>query len=237
MVKVDILAFGAHCDDVELGCSGLLLKMRDSGKKIGLIDLTRGEMNSKASPEIIAQEASKAAKILGTSVRKNLDLGDARIEDTHQNRVLVAQTIREYPPVAVLAPYWGDCHNDHRATGWLVRNSSLYCRLKKLNSRFPPHDPRLFLFYLLHDYASPALVVDISKYYPRKLEAIKAYRSQFGKECSTREVRPLGMEDYLSDVETRNRFYGSLINVKYGEAFLISEPLNVEVLLGLFKAK
>lgn len=237
MARVDILAFGAHCDDVELGCAGLLLKMRDSGKKIGVIDLTRGEMNSKASPEIIAREASESARILAATVRKNLDLGDTRVEDNYQNRVLIAETIREYRPGAVLAPYWGDRHNDHRAAGWLVRNSSLYCRLKKLNSRFPPHDPRLFLFYLLHDYASPALVVDISTYYPRKLEAIKAYRSQFGKEFSKTTVRPIGMEDYLFDIETRNRFYGSLINVKYGEAFLTPEPLNIEVLLDLFKTK
>ena len=234
MKKIDILAFGAHCDDVELACGGFLLKMKELGWTTGIIDLTRGEMNSKATPEIIVEEASKAAKILGADLRRTLDLGDARIEDTYENRVTISRIIRELQPNFVLAPYWEDRHNDHRMAGWLVRNSNLYCRLEKLNIPFPPHDPQLFLFYLLHDYSSPTIVIDITPYYSKKMEAIEAYCSQFGQKAAKMEVRPIGARDYFFHIEARNQFYGSLINVKYAEAFLVEGPLNAEVLSDLF---
>ncbi len=195
MKKIDILAFGAHCDDVELACGGFLLKMKELGWTTGIIDLTRGEMNSKATPEVIAQEASKAAKILGTALRRTLDLGDARIEDTYENRVTISRIIREFQPNLVLAPYWKDRHNDHCMTGRLVKNSNLYCRLKKLGIPFPPCAPQLVLFYLLHDYYSPTIVIDITRYYSKKMEAIGAYRSQFGQKAAKMEVRPISVPE------------------------------------------
>ncbi|NQS88907.1 bacillithiol biosynthesis deacetylase BshB1 [Patescibacteria group bacterium] len=228
--NVDVLAFGAHSDDIELGCGGLLVKMRNSGLSVGIIDLTRGEMNSKATPEVIASEAKQSAKILGANFREILDLGDSRIEDTQKNRILIAELIRKYRPSLVLAPYYNDRHNDHRTTGLLVRNSNLLCRLKKLDSAFPPHGPKLFLFYLLQDHAPPTIVIDITKYYSEKMQAIRAYRSQFEKKASEIGVVPIGIRDYLFHTESRNRFYGSLINARYGEAFLTEGPLDVRVL-------
>ncbi len=237
MKKIDILAFGAHRDDVELACGGFLLKLKELGWTTGIIDLTRGEMNSKATPEVIAREAAKAAKILGADIRRTLDMGDARIEDSYKNRVIIAGIIRELRPRLVLAPYWEDRHNDHRMAGWLMRNSNLYSRLKKLNIPFPPHDPELFLFYSLHDYSPPTIAIDITPYYSKKIEAIEAYRSQFGEKAAKMEVRPIGARDYFFHIEARNQFYGSLINVKYGEAFLAEGPLNVEVISELFHKK
>jgi len=237
MKKIDILAFGAHCDDVELTCGGFFLKMKELGWTTGIIDLTRGEMNSKATPEVIAEEAARAAKILGVNIRRNLDMGDARIEDNYENRVTICRVIRELQPTLVLAPYWKDRHNDHRMTGWLVKNSNLYCRLEKLAIPFSPYAPQLFLFYLLHNYYPPTIVVDITRYYPKKMEAIGAYRSQFGKEAAKMEVRPIGTRDYFSYIEARNQFYGSLIDVKYAEAFLAEGPLNAEVISELFHGR
>lgn len=226
-IKIDILAFGAHPDDVELGCSGLLIRMKKLGHTIGIIDLTRSEMNSRASPETIARESSEAAKILGVDIRKNLDLGDTRIKDTYENRLIIAEIVREYRPEIVLATYFNDRHIDHRTAGLLIKNSNLYCRLKKLESKFPPHGPKLFLFYLLQDYSPPTIVVDITNEFAKKMAAIKAYKSQFAKTASELGVIPVGIGDYLFHIESRSRFYGSLINVKYGEGFIAEGPLAV----------
>jgi len=226
-MQVEILAFGAHSDDVELGCGGLLLKMKRAGHGTGIVDLTRSELNSRAAPEVIAKEAEEAAEILGVDLRERLDLGDARLQDSYENRLLIAEVIRRYRPKVILAPYWSDRHPDHAATGLLVKNSRLYCRIKRLESRFPPHAPELLLFYLMHDYVSPTLVIDISDCFKEKIRAIKAYRSQFGQPAEEQGVLTLGIGDYLFHIESRSRFYGSLINVKYGEAYLADLPLKL----------
>ena len=235
MKKIDILAFGSHPDDVELGAGGTLLKMKSKGCKTGIVNLTRGEMNSRATPETIAQEANKAAEILKVDIRETLDLGDCRIEDTYKNKITISEIIRKYRPEVVLAPYFIDRHNDHAIGGSLVKSSNLYCRLKKLQSKFPPHGPKLFLFYLLQvkNSVSPTIVVDITEYYNEKIEAVKSYRSQFEKTASEQDIIPIGIGDYLFHIESRDRFYGSLINVKYGEAFISEEPLNIKNLFEL----
>jgi bacillithiol biosynthesis deacetylase BshB1 len=228
MPKIDILAFGAHRDDVEIGCSGLLLKMKKAQHTTGIIDLTQSEMNSRASPETIAGESSEATRILDVDLRQTFNLGDSRVNDTHENRLFVAEIIRKYRPEIILAPYFQDRHIDHTMTGTLVKNSNLFCRLKKLKSDFPPHGPKLFLFYLLQSYVPPAIVVDISNEFETKMTAIKAYKSQFAKTASELGITPIGIGDYVFHIESRSRFYGSLIDVRYGEAFMVEGPLAVD---------
>ena len=152
---VDVLAFGAHSDDVELGCGGLLIKLRRAGYRTAIVDLTQSELNSRAAPEVIAEEAAQAAEVLGVEFRERLDLGDAQLQDSFENRVRIAEIIRRYRPKLVLAPYFGDRHPDHAAAGTLVKNAQLYCRLKRLGGLPPPHAPQLVLFYLMHDYVRP----------------------------------------------------------------------------------
>jgi len=241
--EVDVLAFGAHSDDVELGCGGLLIKLGRAGYRTGIVDLTRGELNSRATPEVIEREAEAAAKILGVSFRERLDLGDARLQDNFENRRLIAELIRRHRPKLVLAPYFGDRHPDHAVSGLLVRNAQLHCRLRRLEASYPPHAPKLLLFYFMHDYVPPTLVVDITDCFEEKMQAIRTYRSQFGRglavgASSGRDrdrdrdqdrdlMDPLGIGDYIFHIESRCRFYGSLINVRYGEAFLAPGPLGL----------
>lgn len=236
MKQIDVLAFGAHSDDVELGAGGTLLAMKRVGMTVGIVSLTKGEMNSRASVDTIKKEAEAAAKALDIDAREFLDLGDTRIEDSYENRLKVADIIRKYKPRIVLAPFFEDRHLDHSVSGKLVKSSNIYCRLKKLKSKFPPHGPNVFLFYLLQvkNSVPPTLVVDVSEDYERKQCAIKCYKSQFSENAAQQGIIPIGIGDYLFHIQSRDRYYGSLINSKYGEAFVSEEPLKIRDFQGLF---
>ncbi|MDI6704226.1 MAG: bacillithiol biosynthesis deacetylase BshB1 [bacterium] len=225
-MKVDILVFSPHPDDAELGVGGLLIKMKGFGYTTGIIDLTRGEMGSYGTPEIRKEEAWKAKELLNLDTREIIDLGDCKIEDNYKNRIIISNLIRKYKPRIVLTPFVEDRHPDHITTGTLVKNSNIYCRLKNLKSDYSPHAPKLFLFYPLQSCIKPTLVVDITEVFEKKLDVIKVYRSQF--ERSNQDISPIGIRDYLFHIESRNRFYGSLINVKYGEAFIVETSLNIK---------
>ncbi len=144
-----------------------------------------------------------------------------------ENRKQIASVIRRWRPKLVLAPYWKDRHPDHAATGHLIRNAAVYCTLRKSNDPNPPHKPSAYLYYLLHHVTHPSMVVDISDVYQRKLELIRMHASQFAKTAQGFGVLPLGMNDYLFGLESRDRFFGSLIGVHHGEAFVSEVPLKL----------
>lgn len=192
-------------------------------------------MNSRASVETIAEEANKAGKKLKIDLRETLNLGDCKIEDKYENRILISEIIRKYQPQIILAPYTIDLHIGHSISGRLIKNSIIYSCLKKLKSKFPPYKPKLFLFYPLQipNNIPFSLVIDITEEYQEKIKAVKAYRSQFEKTASEQNIIPIGIGDYLFHLNSRNRFYGSLINVKYGEAFISEESLALKNLFDL----
>jgi N-acetylglucosamine malate deacetylase 1 len=224
---VDVLLFGAHPDDVEWGAGGTVLKLQVSGTSLGIVDLTRGEMGSRGTPEERDREAEEAASWMGAKFRVNLSLPDCGVIDTVENRKLVASVIRRWRPKLVLAPYWTDRHPDHAATGNLIRNAAVYCTLKKSSDPNPPHKPSAYLYYLLHHFTPPGIVVDITAVYQRKLELLRMHASQFSKTAEGFGVVPLGMNDYLFGLESRDRFFGSLIGVHHGEAFVSEVPLKL----------
>jgi bacillithiol biosynthesis deacetylase BshB1 len=226
-MPVDVLVFGAHPDDVEWGAGGLALLLRERGVSLAIVDLTAGEMGSRGTPEKRALEAESAAAHLGAVARENLHLPDGGLVDSPEARKLVAATIRRHRPRLVLAPFWVDRHPDHAAAGLMVRNSALYCALSKSGDPNPPHKPAAFFYYLLHNFDRPSLVVDISKVYVRKLELLRLHESQFSKTAEEFGVVPLGIGDYLFGLESRDRFFGSLINVHHGEALVADQPLKL----------
>jgi len=227
MKKTQVLAFGSHQDDVELGAGGTLLKLKKIGMTTGVVSLSRSEMNSRTTPEQISREAGEAAKVLKLDVRETLDLGDCKIEDSYRNRVIIAEVIRKFQPDIILAPFFQDRHTDHENTGKLIRSSLVLSRLKKLNNPDPPYGPKIVLYYLLQvpTAIAPSMVVDITDIIASKNEAVKCYRSQFEKTASEQGILPIGIGDYLFHIESRDRYYGSLINVKYGEAFVSEGPI------------
>jgi bacillithiol biosynthesis deacetylase BshB1 len=227
---VDVLLFGAHPDDVEWGAGGTVLTLQASGTSFGVVDLTRGEMGSRGTSEEREQEAQHAASRMGARFRENLGLPDCGVVDSVANRQLIASVIRRYQPKLVVAPYWKDRHPDHEATGHLVRKAAVYCALKKSSDPNPPHKPAAYLYYLLHHFRQPGIVVDISSLYQDKLDLLRLHASQFAKTAEGFGVLPLGMNDYLFGLESRDRFFGSLIGVQHGEAFVSESPLKLRSL-------
>lgn len=234
---VDILAFGAHPDDVELGCAGTLLKARAQGYRTAVVDLTRGEMASRGTPEERDVEAQRAGELMGLTARRNLNLGDGRLMDTQENRDIVAGEIRRFTPRIILAPYPGDRHPDHDAAGKMVQAASFYARMKnrvildrESGEPLASHSPGLVLVYLMHESESPTLIVDISPYHAQKMEIVRTYRSQFLNPMPG-DYQFIGASDYIHMIEARGAFYGSMVQASYGEPFLARSPLKIDDLL------
>lgn len=233
-IPVDILAFGAHPDDVELSCAGTLLKAQARGQRTAVVDFTRGEMASRGTAEERDQEAAIAAEQLGLTARRNLDLGDGRLLDTMENRELVAAEIRRFRPQLILAPYPGDRHPDHDAAARLIQAASFYARMKNRrivdrDTREPleSHSPGLLLIYLMHEQERPTLVVDVTDFHAQKMEIVRTYRSQFLNPMPD-DYQFIGTHDYLHMVQARGAFYGSMIQTAYGEPYLARSPLKID---------
>ena len=226
-MPVDVLFFGAHPDDVEWGAGGIALLLRDNGTSFAIVDMTNGEMGSRGTLEQRQVEASAAAEFLGTSNRESLNLPDCGLIDSPENRRLIASAVRRHRPKLVLAPYWKDRHPDHAAAGLIVRNSQLYCSLTKLDDPNSPHKPDAFLFYLLNKFEQPSFVVDTTSVFQRKLELLRIHRSQFEKTAEELGVIAHGVGDYLFGLESRDRYFGSLIGAHYGEALVSDRPMRL----------
>ncbi len=212
----DVLLFGAHPDDVEWGIGGIALLLSDRGVRFAIVDLTNGEMGSRGTAEERRIEAAEAAKLLHAE-RENLNLPDGCLADSPETRRLAAGAIRRHRPKIVVAPLWEDRHPDHAAAGLAVQNSRLFCGLGALGDANPPHRPDLFLFYPIHNFHRPTFIVDTSAVFERKLELLRIFRSQFTGASA----------DFLFRLESRDRYYGSLIGVHHGEALVADQPLPV----------
>ena len=226
-MTVEVLLFGAHPDDVEWGAGGICLLLKKHGVSFAIIDLTQGEMGSRGTQEERSKEALRAAEFTGAAERQNLGLPDCGLVDNPDTRRKIASVIRRYRPRLVLAPFWKDRHPDHSATGLAVRQAALYCALKKLDDPNAPHKPGAYLYYLLHNYQKPALVVDITDIYQAKLDMLRLHHSQFSKTAEQLGVLPLGMSDYLFGLQSRDRYFGSLIGAHYGEALIVDQPIRL----------
>jgi bacillithiol biosynthesis deacetylase BshB1 len=182
-IPVDILAFGAHPDDIELGCAGTLLRARAQGARTAVVDLTRGEMASRGTAEERDVESAQASTLLGLTARRNLDLGDGRLMDTQENREMVAAEIRRFKPRLILAPFPGDRHPDHDAAGKLIQAAAFYARMKnrrlldrETGEPLEAHSPALLLIYLMHEIDKPTLIVDVSEFHEQKMANVRTYR-------------------------------------------------------------
>ncbi len=212
-VKLDVIAFGAHADDVELGCGGTILKLRALGYKTGVVALTRGEMATRGTAEIRAQEFAAAAQVMGLAVHKILDMPDGRVEEIWENKLKVIQEIRAFRPRIVFAPYWIARHPDHEKASRIVREAAYLAGLKRLDTDQEAHRPFKVIFYPTRFEFPPSFIVDTTNFHAKKLAALQAYKSQF---------------DSLERISTRDKQYGTYIGVKYGEPFLVREALKIE---------
>ncbi|MBP6875699.1 MAG: bacillithiol biosynthesis deacetylase BshB1 [Candidatus Eisenbacteria bacterium] len=228
-MPVDVLAIGAHPDDVDMICGGTLAKLTAGGRRAAIVDLTRGEMASRGTPEIRAREAQAAAEILGVQERIILDLGDGRLENNAENRRRLIEVIRRLRPTLILTHFWDDLHPDHAAAGHLVRAIMYPVGFARYPAEGEPYRPNEVLFFMAHTTFPPSFVVDISDFHERKMAAVKSYVSQFHREGDD-DQPPTGISepDFLLSLEARARHYGALIGRTFGEPYLVTRvvPMN-----------
>ncbi|MCB9252410.1 MAG: bacillithiol biosynthesis deacetylase BshB1 [Flavobacteriales bacterium] len=219
-MKLDILVFAAHPDDAELACSGTLLHHIAMGYKVGIVDLSRGELGTRGSAELRKKEAEESSKILGIHARENLQLPDGFIGDSADNRLKVIDAIRKYKPELVLANALSDRHIDHGHAAELVHNAAFLSGLIKIVTSYEAHRPRKVLHYIQDQYMKPDVVVDITPYFDQKMKAIMAFSSQFYNPDSNEPNTPISGSDFIEYLEARSREMGRLIGVTYGEGFV-----------------
>jgi bacillithiol biosynthesis deacetylase BshB1 len=233
-MPVDILAIAAHRDDVELTCAGTLIKAVDDGYRAGILDLTAGETGTRGSASLRAEEAERAAAVMGASERRNAGLPDAHLHNTEETRRIVVEQIRHFAPRVVILPYPVGRHPDHRVASELARDACFLAGLARYPAEGAPHRPFKILYALAYreDPVKPTFVVDVSAQFERKMAAIRCYASQFDGAKAAGEIFPTG-QDLYSLVELQNARYGSLIRSRYGEPFFTHETVLVEDVLRL----
>jgi bacillithiol biosynthesis deacetylase BshB1 len=224
-MKLDILAFGVHPDDVELGCAGTIMAAIDQGKKVGIVDLTRGELGTRGTPTTRTQEAEAAAKIMGVDVRENLDMADGFFtnDEAHQRKIIAL--IRKYQPDIILANAPEDRHPDHGRSAKLVSDAAFLSGLRKVETM---HEgitqnawrPAYTFHYIQDRFIQPSFVIDITKYMDRKIEAVLAYRTQFNSADTSEPQTYISSPQFLETVKARALMLGKRIGVGYAEGYI-----------------
>ncbi len=233
-MELDILAIGAHPDDAEIGCGGLLVKMKDMGYRTGVIHLTLGEMGSRGDAKTRAREIDRAAKVMGLDHVEVLGFKDCQVTDDYQSRLKVAEALRRVRPKILLGPYWtgtpgrGLGHSDHLACGNMVLHGANFAHLPKLPVDGEPHAVNRILHYFMPLDVLPTFVVDVTDYIKGWMDAVKAHRSQFYNPQTKKY-------DAIHFIEGMARHFGRMIRVKYGIGFVTSGPLPLEDPLVLVK--
>ena len=228
-MKLDILAFGVHPDDVELSCAGVLLVEKNNGKKTGIVDLTAGELGTRGTGEIRKTEAAAAAIILGVDVRGNLEMADGFLQNDEAHQRKIISTIRTYRPEIILCNAPEDRHPDHGRSSKLVADAAFLSGLKKIQTESngilqEAWRPKYVFRYIQDKMLQPDFVIDITDVFEKKIEAIKAYKTQFYTSDSNEPQTYISTPDFLDSVIYRHKWFGKMIGVKYAEGF-ISEKM------------
>ena len=237
-MKLDILAIGAHPDDVELSCAATLAKEISRGKKVGILDLTRGELGTRGTAEIREKEAIRAAEILGVKLRENLDFSDGFFVNNVSHQLEIIKVLRKYRPDVVLCNAVEDRHIDHGKGAKLVADSCFLSGLRKIETICKGNSqeawrPKQVFHYIQWRNLKPDVVVDVTGFMDRKMEAVKAYKSQFFDENSEEPETPISSSNFLDSITYRARDLGRLINVDHAEGFTTSRYIAVDSLFDL----
>ena len=237
-MKLDILAFGAHPDDVELSCSGTILKHIRLGMKAGIVDLTNGEMGTRGNADLRNEEAAVAGKILGISTRENMNFADGFFQNDKAHQLKIISVIRKYTPEIILCNAIADRHPDHGKASKLISDAVFLAGLVKVETlldgkKQEPWNTKAVYHYIQERYLQPDFVTDITDFIEVKMQAIKAYRSQFYNPNSNERETAISSKEYLEFIESRAMEMGSKINVPYAEGFTIDRVPGVNSLFDL----
>ena len=237
-MKLDILAIGAHPDDVELSCAGTIAKEVDRGKRVGILDLTRGELGTRGTAETRDREAKDAAKILGVSVRENLEFSDAFFMNNASHQLEIIKILRKYRPEIVLCNAVDDRHIDHGKGAKLTSDACFLSGLRKIETIYEGESqqewrPKHVYHYIQWKNLKPDVVVDISGYIDKKMAAVKAYRTQFYDKSSKEPETPISSSNFLESITYRARDLGRLINTEHAEGYTVERYPAVDSIFDL----
>lgn len=232
-MKLDILAIGAHPDDVELGCSGTLIKEVKRGKKVGIVDLTQGELGTRGTVETRYAEAAAAAKAMGIHARENLKMRDGFFVNDEAHQLQLINVLRKYRPEVVIGNILDDRHPDHGKAGKLIYDSCFLSGLAKVITKdsdgkeLEKWRPKYLLHYLQDRFYEPDVIIDISDVWEQRMEAVKAYSTQFHNEDSTEPQTYISSPEFMQALEARARSLGKRIGVKWGEGFVSKKSIGI----------
>lgn len=231
-MKLDVLVFAAHPDDAELGCAGTLIKLKQAGKNVGICDLTRGELGTRGTPEIRDSEAAAASKVMGLDVRENLGFRDGFFVNDEQHQLEVARMIRRYRPNVVIGNAPFDRHPDHGRGSVLVREAAFLSGLRMVETKWEgivqeAWRPSKVFKYIQDHWLEPSFVVDITEQFEQKMDAIRAFGSQFYNPNTDEPETYISSQNFIKQVEARALQMGHLAGAKYGEGFIAERPLLV----------
>lgn len=239
-MKLDVLAIGAHPDDVELSCAGVLIKEKKNGKKTGIVDLTQGELGTRGTPEGRKAEAEKARVIMNLDVRENLQMADGFFQNDRAHQLSIITAIRKYQPEILFCNAIADRHPDHGRSAKLVADAAFLSGLRKIETEWQGTQqkewrPKYVFNYIQDRFLQPHFVIDISDEFETKLEAIKAFSSQFHNPGLNEPQTYISTPDFLDSVIYRSKMMGKMIGVKYGEGFMSEKTIGLHSLDDLVK--
>lgn len=232
-MKLDLLAIGAHPDDVELGCSGVIIKEIKRGKKVGIVDLTEGELGTRGTVESRYKEAAEAARIMGVHVRENLKMRDGFFQNDEVHQLKLIQVLRKYQPEIVIGNILEDRHPDHGRGGSLIYDSCFLSglrQIKTVDENGQEQDkwrPKYLLHYLQDRFYEPDLIVDISDVWEQRLDAIKAFKTQFYNPESEEPQTYISSPEFLESIISRARLLGKRIGVQFAEGFISKKNIGI----------
>ena len=234
---VDLLFISAHADDTELSCGGTIARAVKDGLRVGMVDLTRGEMGTRGTPAARAREAQQSARILGATFREHLDLGDGGLRTGRDEELQIVELMRRHRPSLVFSPYPDERHPDHVRTGRLVTEASFYAGLRQLTTGRPAHRPQAVVYYMQNYMWTPSFVVDVSAAWKTKMRAIAAFKSQFYDPRSKEPKTFISSKNFIDMIEARGRHFGALIGTAYGEAFVTKQPPKIDDLIAAYAGR
>jgi bacillithiol biosynthesis deacetylase BshB1 len=237
-MKLDLLIFAAHPDDAELGCSGTILKYIAAGKKVGIVDLTRGELGTRGTAETRDAETAESNRILGLHVRENLEMRDGFFRNDEEHQLKIIQMIRKYTPEIVFSNALHDRHPDHGKAGDLVNDALFLAGLPKIRTQIDgvqqdAFRPRLLFQYLQDRYIEPDIIVDVTEFWDKKMECIRAFKTQFFNPDSDEKETYISTPSFLKVVEARSRNLGKAIGAEHAEGFTSRKLLGIDNLFDL----
>lgn len=232
-MKLDILAIGIHPDDVELSCSGTLIKHIALGKTVGILDLTKGEMGSRGTPELRTKEAMAAAKIIGAAFRKQLNFADCFFENNKEHQLEIIKVLREHKPEIVLCNAINDRHPDHGRAAKLVADACYYSGLIKIDTQQEAWRPKAVYHYIQDNFIHPDFVIDVTAEAEKKRDAIMSFSSQFYNPNSKEPQTPISTPEFLEFLFAKMSIWGRAIGVRYAEGYTVARYPGVKSLFDL----